>query len=967
MTAARSDESMLSPELQLLVRLVRLAADIVSIHDVVAFAAPRDTCLKDVIAACVEFARQEEEGVGRWTSKGAFAAAWLPAWSLPQHRALRALYISEAECTTIRTTEEASEWVDGFLFLCIDAFVRDNVTVPPVREAEPKSGGGSSYRIMYRGEEEVLTAWQTALSNANKSGTASNIENTEFEADGWLVCRTMKQVFQQTGWSGDWLQDRSGKFDYYLELQLVPPFDGESSWHLRYFVAHRYWNAKRPLSDWWEQPGRDFAIGRAVLKDIDRWVLPKLLEAADVSTAIEDSLQEPKTSEAVIAPEAVFSFLTQEASELEELGFQIRYPDIKEMSAGDIRIRVQVRRKSHKTAHAPSHLRGTSWFDAQQLVEFDWKVALGGTELSEEAFQQLVMQRSPLVQLGGNWRLLPLDTIMRQMETLRRSADEAAGGSFIDVTRMVLLGDTEVQEEIPVDIEFAEDVRDIRDLVYALLQSRRPTGTASPRLFQGRLRDYQKMGYEWLLHLRKIGCGAVLADDMGLGKTIQVLAYWCHLKDDAPRRSPHLLICPTSLLQNWRAEITRFAPTLAIYVHHGGDRESRPGSFTDLISEYDVVMTTYATAVRDEDVLVTVEWDSVVVDEAQNVKNPETKQAKVVSQLNGRHRIALTGTPIENRLEELWSIFRFAIPGYLGSLSWFRRQFIDPISNQESGRTSWQLHQLLQPVLLRRSKTDPNIQLELPEKWEVLEYAGLTSEQGALYQSVVNRLFLSIDGTTTTMSRRGQILTALVRLKQVCDHPCLTVGGSPAVNRSGKLKMLLDLMDDALSVGEAAIVFTQFRSMGEILCDAMEQRFGWRPQFLHGGLTSVTRGEIVDAFQSGRDKSPVLVLSLKAGGVGLNLTRANHVFHYDRWWNPAVEDQATDRVFRIGQTKNVQVHKLVCTGTLEERIDHLIQSKRSLSKAVVGESEGWLTEMDNDALRNLFELDAAFDFEEEEV
>jgi hypothetical protein len=993
-----------SREVELMMRLLRLAADVVAAEDVVAFAAPRDIKLDEILIACTEFARQEEEGMGRWTSMGTFAAAWLPGWSIPAHRALRALYLSEATLKATDTTDtidstdsvgsagsnglrgptdsndsnglrgstdangsngswssQRHHWVDAFLFLCIDKFVRLSVTEPAKVEPEPRAHTTPSYRIMYRGEAEVLSAWEYALVR----------ENSEFQADGWLVWRTMKQSFQQTGWRGDWLYDRSGKFNYHLEFELVPPFEDTSLlWHLQYFVAHNHWNKRRSLREWWQQESRDFVIGRERLERLDEWILPRLLEAGRVSSVIADSLQEPTPSQAVISPEAVFSFLTKDAKELEELGCNIRYPAIEEMTAGDIRIRVQVKRKMHKATPAVSHVRGASWFDARQLVEFDWKVALGGSELSQQAFEELVEQRSPLIQLGGTWRLLPLDTIIRQVESLRKSAEQAAGGSFIDVTRMMLLRESELTEDIAVDVDFADDVRDIRDLVYALLQARRPQGVAIPELFTGKLRDYQKMGYEWLLHLRGIGCGAVLADDMGLGKTIQVLAYWCYLKEHGSKTGAHLLICPTSLLQNWRAEIGRFAPTLSVYVHHGAERESNETSFAAVVADYDVVMTTYATAVRDEELLNGITWDSLIVDEAQNVKNPETKQARVICRLNGQHRIALTGTPIENRLEELWSIFRFAIPGYLGSLAWFRRQFIDPISGQEQGRTSQQLHQLLQPVLLRRSKADPTIQLQLPEKWEVLEYAGLTSEQGALYQSVVNRLFLNIDGTPTGMSRRGQILTALVRLKQVCDHPCLTVGGSSSVNRSGKLKLLLDLLDlldDAVADGESAIVFTQFRGMGEILCEAIEHKFGWRPQFLHGGLNPTVRGDIVDAFQSGRDESRVLVLSLKAGGVGLNLTRANHVFHFDRWWNPAVEDQATDRAFRIGQTKNVQVHKLVCTGTLEERIDDLIQSKRSLSKAVVGESEGWLTDMDNDALRSLFELDAGFALEEEDV
>ncbi|MBX5437433.1 MAG: DEAD/DEAH box helicase [Alicyclobacillaceae bacterium] len=629
----------------------------------------------------------------------------------------------------------------------------------------------------------------------------------------------------------------------------------------------------------------------------------------------------------------------------------------------------------------------------------------------------MVEQRSPLVQIGGSWRLVPLDLIVQQIRMLEDAGSGGAAG-LLPFSRALLMAQAE--EDVPVEVVVADDADGAASSGADADGSDRPEGAFHPlgalrvllgagevRLLpppqglRGTLRHYQQYGFSWLVHLRNAGFGACLADDMGLGKTIQVIACLLHLKETGRAEGPHLLLCPTSLLPNWRSEVARFAPSLRVYVHHGSSRETHAEAFAQAVRGYDVVLTTYATAVRDQELLGGIRWDTVVADEAQNIKNPDTKQSKAVCGLPSRHRIALTGTPVENRLEELWAIFHFTHPGYLGSLPWFRRTFANPVSAQPDSGAARVLQRLLAPVLLRRRKTEASIQIELPEKWETSQYAALTAEQAALYQAVVNRLFHGLseragdDASATAgasaagrlgnggarggssgsgpgggegygaargaaaraMSRRGQILSALVRLKQVCDHPCLLVGGRKDPERSGKLRLLLELLEEVRERGEAALVFTQFRDMGELICDVLEDRWGRRPPFLHGGLGAAQRGALVEAFQAGRDPSPVLVLSLKAGGVGLNLTRANHVFHYDRWWNPAVEDQATDRVFRIGQSRDVQVHKLVCAGTLEERIDQMIAAKRALSNAVVGASEQWVTELDDQALRELFALD----------
>jgi hypothetical protein len=965
---AQQSDWVLSDELALYVHIQRVAMIMVEQRDVLAFAAPESARADEVFDACRALAQAGEDGLGHWGSKTeAYAAAWAPAWTDAGRRALRTVFISladeawQAGWSLDLGWEEADHgrmMVDVWVWKCVDAYVRQFSATDNPQEAPTDTS--STYRIMYRGEEEIIGQWRAAL----KSPT-----DLTFRADGWLLWRTLRQSFHGSGWASEWFNDRSGQENYHLEVSLVPPRTDTAlpDWKLIFEVSHNVWDARARFLEWFSLPTRVWKIGKEKLHSPDEWIFPKLHEAAKVCPAIDRALQTVRPFEASLSPDEVFDFLTTQVPALEGIGFPVRYPNLDAAEASDVRIRVQVKRLKGKSTGGGGNLRSASWFDTGQLVEFDWTIAVGETELSRQEFEKMVEQRTPFVQLGGSWKLIPIQAVLEQMAELRGKTN--ASGNLMQFTRALLMNHESDENTVHMDVSFAPEAFDAKQVMGALLHAHQPKLISPPEGFQGTLRSYQQLGFSWLLHLRDIGCGGVLADDMGLGKTIQILAYLLYLKEQRLSQGVHILICPTSLLQNWRAEMAKFAPELRLYIHHGATRNAvQENGLTPLesaLEHCDVVMTTYATAVRDIDALSEYGWDVLIADEAQNVKNHETKQAQALRNLQAFHRIALTGTPIENRLEELWSIFQLTNPGYLGNLAWFRKMFVDAISGVVDAKAMRRLHQLLRPVLLRRSKTDPEIQIELPEKWEVREHAGLTPEQAALYQSVVNRLFDEIGGAAG-MSRRGQILTALVRLKQVCDHPCLAMGGSTNIGRSGKLKMLLDLMQVVVDEGESALVFTQFRDMGELLCKAFEERFGWRPKFLHGGLSAAKRGEIVEQYQSGEDPSPVLVLSLKAGGVGLNLTRANHVFHYDRWWNPAVEDQATDRAFRIGQVRDVQVHKLVCPGTLEERIDALIHSKRMLSSAVVGESEGWITEMDNESLRALFALDSDAAVEDDE-
>jgi SNF2 family DNA or RNA helicase len=433
------------------------------------------------------------------------------------------------------------------------------------------------------------------------------------------------------------------------------------------------------------------------------------------------------------------------------------------------------------------------------------------------------------------------------------------------------------------------------------------------------------------------------------------------VKNLGTRTSPSLLICPTSVIGNWQKELKRFAPSLNILIHYGNDRKKRD-AFLPAIEGTDLVITSYALSHLDEQELSMVTWDTICLDEAQNIKNAYTKQASAVRDLQAWHRIALTGTPIENRLSELWSIFDFLNPGYLGSLGEFTHRFVHPIERDQDQHLINQVQRLIQPFLLRRVKTDPSIQLDLPEKNESKEYVPLTAEQGALYETAIQDMFDRME-KASPMERRGLILTTLTRLKQLCDHPALLlneISTTDEASRSHKLERLLELVEEIREKKERCLIFTQYIEMGNMLQRVLT-REGYGPVFfLNGATKKEKRDEMIARFQDetlpDHDRGAIFILSLRAGGTGLNLTEANHVIHVDRWWNPAVENQATDRAHRIGQKRNVQVYKFISLGTIEERIDEMMERKLSLSQQIVGSGESWITELSTAELRDLFAL-----------
>jgi SNF2 family DNA or RNA helicase len=671
--------------------------------------------------------------------------------------------------------------------------------------------------------------------------------------------------------------------------------------------------------------------------------------AARLSPAIRRSLRTESPEMTTLTDHEAFTFLRETARLLESAGFGVMVPPW--WNKPDARLRVKARLKG------TPEVMGTGMLGMGDLVTYDWELALGDETLTRDEFERLAALKTPLVQVRGRWVLLQSDQVEAAIafwEKQRTRGDLAMGDAL-----SLALGVKSDLDGLPV----AEVELDpwLSGLVDALTRGDEMEILEPPPDFIGELRPYQVRGYSWLAFLRRWGFGACLADDMGLGKTIQTIALLLYQRDQDVESGPSLIICPTSLVGNWRREIGRFAPSLRVVVHHGSSR-AEGAEFVEQSLQSDVVISTYGLVRRDIDDLIQVNWSNVILDEAQNIKNPVTKQARAVRRLRGHYRMALTGTPIENRLSELWSIMSFLNPSYLGSLEGFRRNFALPIERYQDPDASENLRRLVRPFILRRVKTDPRVIQDLPEKFEYKVFCNLTREQATLYEAIVRDAMVAIKQVEThepQIKRRGLILSMLTRLKQVCNHPSLFLGdGSETSRRSGKLNRLSEMLEEILEVGDRALVFTQFAQMGFLLQRHLQDVFNQEVLFLHGGTSQEQRDRMLMRFQDDPHAPTIFVLSLKAGGIGLNLMRANHVFHYDRWWNPAVENQATDRAYRIGQTRDVQVQKFICLGTLEERIDMLIESKRSLAESIVGQGESWLTDLSTDELHDLISLRA---------
>ncbi|WP_153730394.1 DEAD/DEAH box helicase [Sporosarcina obsidiansis] len=745
--------------------------------------------------------------------------------------------------------------------------------------------------------------------------------------------------FQQYGWPrGD-----SGQLPFRVALRLTEPDIDETDWLLETVLINErgtQWSpAARKVTASIEEalPAKRKPYAADIQERQDEMIgIFRSVELADTNQFVHVLLNDAQ----------VRVFIQEDLPLCQAFDYPVILPAwLKSVTETKLKIRTSAGMQSY---HSSASL--------DQVLSFDWKFSLAGADIDRDQFQRMVDENREYIRAGDEWFHLDPAWLKRIKELMEQVDD----GEW--TVKDLLFH--EVPEEIaPVFDEEDDDdplvafsmQQSLRQVMTMLQEKKGLPEVPVPIALQAELRPYQQEGFEWLHFMRDNHFGACLADDMGLGKTVQLITYLLYVHDLPETNSPSIIICPTSVMGNWQKELERFAPSLRVHVHYGTTR-AREEQFEAIMSnrEADIILTTYGTATQDGEMLASYTFASVTIDEAQNIKNLQTKQSRAIRKLHGLHHIALTGTPIENRLAELWAIFDFIHKGYLGSFRKFSEEFIVPIERDDLEAEKRRLRARIQPFMMRRTKNDPALRLNLPEKLEQNEYCPLTTEQAALYESFVDETKFKLE-TLTGFERKGLILKMLSRLKQLCNHPALFLKEpqAPAAEltmRSNKLARIVSMAAEIATNEEQCLIFTQYIGMGQMIRQCLSELHGIDVPFLTGSMPKSQRDALVDAFQNG--EFPIFILSLKAGGTGLNLTQANHVLHADRWWNPAVENQATDRAYRIGQTKFVHVHKFVTVGTIEEKIDEMLVEKAALSADLIHSSQ-WLTELNDRELEDL--------------
>ncbi|TAF58006.1 MAG: DEAD/DEAH box helicase [Oscillatoriales cyanobacterium] len=774
------------------------------------------------------------------------------------------------------------------------------------------------------------------------------------------IARVSLEEYRQWQTWRDRITRNQSADSFSLCFQLQSPENPEQPWVLEFQVAAKQDPSLRvPLQDYWRSRStQQKQLQKQFGDNFEQHLLTNLGYAARIYPQLWQGLETDKPANISLNVDDAFTFLSESAWVLEDAGYKVIVPAWWTPKGRQrAKIRLQVKGKGSKSAA----IKGKGLFSATSLVEYQYELAIGGERVSEQEWQALVNSKTPLVQFRGQWMELDKDKMQEMLNFWKKHREENPDVSLIDFMKLTAEG------EASEDLEVERD-RALSDMLEKLHDKSRLELITDPVSFQGKLRDYQKRGVSWLSYLESLGLNGCLADDMGLGKSAQVIARLLQEREALSTSKemgkvkenavpPTLLIAPTSVVGNWQKEMEKFAPELRSLVHHGAKRLQDAKAFKAAVQDCDMLITSFSLARKDAKLLSSVAWHRLVIDEAQNIKNPKAAQTKAILKLPATHRLALTGTPVENRLLDLWSIFNFLNPGYLGKEAQFRKMFELPIQKNGSRIQSVALKKLVEPFILRRLKTDKSIIQDLPDKVEQKLYCNLTREQASLYEAIVKEIEEEIDAAEG-MKRKGMILATLLKLKQICNHPrqFLQDESEFTPERSHKLERLIEMIEEVKAEGESLLVFTQFTELGSALEKYIKQTLHYNTYYIHGGTSREKRERMISEFQDPESEPSVFILSLKAGGVGITLTKANHVFHFDRWWNPAVEDQATDRAFRIGQEKNVFVHKFVAIGTLEEKIDQMIEDKKKLAGSIIGADESWLTELDNEAFKKLIRL-----------
>lgn len=852
------------------------------------------------------------------TCEDGFTSTWKPL-HLAKYQDTHSLYISNIpavlrsfslspEETFIKDSGEIAE---AILHSLLDSLVRNSQTI-----------GSRGKKINSKNPHEIwmrsLTWPKSPLSNWNEE---------------------MEYLYPQIRDWSDSLRAITGqpwRLFMNVEEPIAEGFPWILSWHLQstydtsiIIPASHVWSPDRTEREMFE---RDNFNPR-------QYMLQTLGHLSSTVPVVATSLESPYPSDCALSSEELFDFLENHVPSILEQGIQIKFP----ASWGAISDRPKLALKG--VVNDKESLKSGGQINLHDLLDVNWSVSLNDDILTEDEMDLITGLKTPLINIRGKWVLLYRDEVTKVIEGLKKFPSE------ISRKDALILTFSDTHKNIPISgmtgSKWLKSVKDVLTGVKDIEMLPQPGG------FFGKLRPYQIRGFSWMAWLAKLGLGCCLADDMGLGKTVQALALIQLLRNEGEKR-PVLLICPTSVIENWRRETEKFLPSTAVLIHHGGKR-FKGEKFIKAASENSIVFSSYALLYRDRELLAETEWCGIILDEAQNIKNPDTRQARAAKELTADWHIALTGTPVENHVGDMWSIMDFLLSGLLPGRTSFVRDFLRPIQAGEKSAME-KLRRMTGPFILRRLKTDKNIITDLPKKIETTVFCPLGREQATLYKAVLNSIdseIIEAEG----IKRKGLVLSAITALKQVCNHPALYLKDQSELSgRSGKLARLTEIAEEMLSAGDRALIFTQYVEMGAILKKYLQETFGREVIFLHGGVSREKRDEMVRHFQESNNPPPFFVLSLKAGGTGLNLTRANHVIMFDRWWNPAVEQQAVDRAYRIGQKNNVQVHYFCCKGTIEEKIEILIESKRQIASSVIGAGESWLTELSNEELRELFSL-----------
>ncbi len=719
-------------------------------------------------------------------------------------------------------------------------------------------------------------------------------------------------------------------FPFRTCMDLIPP-ENNGQWFLKFFLqSKKDPSLMVPYSSIWDRKDAE------TVSLINRYTeFPEvfLLRSIGIAQSIFPPIGQNITSKpdgVYLSDEEVFDLLKKYSTTMEESGFGILFPEWWGKKENKLGIKIKVK---------AGDINNSVKLGINTLLDYSLDIVLNGETVSEDDLEKLATMKSHLVQIGKRWVEIDNDQLNKILKLLDRSNKKI---SLPELLTMENSNSTPV-----VEISGEGWVGDILNGKAKTL----PMDT--PDNFKGNLREYQKHGVAWLKFMTGAGFGCCLADDMGLGKTIEIIAFLVdRLKNNG---STSLILCPTSVISNWNHEIHKFAPSLRVYIHHGISRK-KDDNFIDAITDYNIVLTSYSLLQRDIKFLAQVNWDGIIADEAQYIKNYSTKQSKAIRSLQGNFKIALTGTPIENRLQDLRSIFEFINPGYLGKEKKFRETFSIPVERYGDENAMNALNTLVNPMILRRVKTDKNIIEDLPDKEEVKVYIPLTGEQASLYEATVKTMLESVNNKKG-IERKGVILSTITKLKRILDHPSLVSGDlDRRIDRSEKLVRLREMLEEAIESNQKTLVFTQYTDAGKIIKEEMLRKLGEEVLYLNGSTPMSLRQNMVERFQN-PEGPKIFIISVKAGGAGINLTAATNVIHFDRWWNPSVEDQATDRAYRIGQLKNVHVYKFISTGTIEEKIDDIIEGKSLLREKIISSSdESWITGLSGKDLKNVFSL-----------